>query len=217
MSLVDAPGLPTQLDVVNPIVIGEYSDVPAPGSLVASAWSQKATRRTVHRFASVAARDAAYPAAQAGNGAICVTTDTGMLWIVKGGAWASQPPWLPPATNLGQYLLGNPLSATAPIDGTWTRFTSDLALPASSARWLVTYATVLASTSVLNCLIRVYGIGSPGYFDTGAFGVTNAYCTVSGVAVGGSVIAAHGQNSGPAPATTYGDSSKATLFAVGLA
>ena len=41
----------------------------------------------VRRFATVAARDAAYPAASAGEGAVCVTTDTGTMWLVVSGVW----------------------------------------------------------------------------------------------------------------------------------
>jgi hypothetical protein len=43
--------------------------------------------QVVPRFASVAARDAAWPAATAGNGAVCTTTDTGTLWQVIGPSW----------------------------------------------------------------------------------------------------------------------------------
>ena len=48
--------------------------------------------QVVARFATVAARDSAWPAATAGVGAACTTTDTGQLWVVGVG-----PPavWLP--------------------------------------------------------------------------------------------------------------------------
>jgi hypothetical protein len=70
-----------------PITIGELVDVPAPGSGIKSAWSQEVTRRSIHRFATVAERDAKYPAAGAGNGAVCITLDTGTVWAVLFGAW----------------------------------------------------------------------------------------------------------------------------------
>lgn len=38
-------------------------------------------------FATAAARDAAWPAATAGNGAWCITLDTNRQWQVIGGAW----------------------------------------------------------------------------------------------------------------------------------
>lgn len=77
-----------------PITIGELSDVPAPGSGVTSQWCQEITRRGVHRFATVAARDAAYPAAAAGVGALCITLDTGTLWTVypTGPTWVRLSP-----------------------------------------------------------------------------------------------------------------------------
>jgi len=82
---------PTPL-AVPPQTIGEYPDVPAPGSPIASSWAANATRRTVHRFNTVAARDAAYPAASAGPGAVCITVDTGTLWTPIGGAWFALAP-----------------------------------------------------------------------------------------------------------------------------
>lgn len=72
---------------VPPITVGEYTDVPAPGAPIAAAWAQKATGRTLHRFATVAARDAAYPAAGAGAGALCVTLDTNTEWVSNGTTW----------------------------------------------------------------------------------------------------------------------------------
>jgi len=75
-----------------PITIGELADVPAPGSAILSAWTQEVSRRCLHRFASVAARDAAYPAAGAGAGAICYTSDTGTIWTVIGAAWVAAAP-----------------------------------------------------------------------------------------------------------------------------
>jgi hypothetical protein len=75
-----------------PITIGELNDVPAPGSPIASQWSQEVTRRAVHRFADVAQRDSLYAAASAGNGAICITLDTGTVWRVVSGAWRPVSP-----------------------------------------------------------------------------------------------------------------------------
>jgi hypothetical protein len=69
-----------------PITIGELVDVPAPGSPIASAWSQEVSARIVHRFATTAARDAAYPAAAAAAGAMCETAG-GTLWLSSGSVW----------------------------------------------------------------------------------------------------------------------------------
>lgn len=76
-----------------PIAIGELVDVPAPGSGVKSAWSQEVTNRIVHRFATAAARDAQWPAATAGRGAVCVTLDTDTPWQVA--LRAAVPTWVP--------------------------------------------------------------------------------------------------------------------------
>ena len=43
----------------------------------------------VFKFATVAARDAAYPAATAGDGAYCDTADTDTLWRSNGTAWVA--------------------------------------------------------------------------------------------------------------------------------
>jgi hypothetical protein len=74
---------------VPPITVGELTTVPAPGAPIASQWANDVTRRAVHRFANVAARDSAYPAASSGTGAVCVTTDTGTFWEVIAGAWVA--------------------------------------------------------------------------------------------------------------------------------
>lgn len=82
---------PVPLAANPPVTIGELADVPAPGSAILSAWTQEVSRRIVHRFATVAARDAAYPAALAGPGAVSYTFDTGTVWAVNGAgtAWAA--------------------------------------------------------------------------------------------------------------------------------
>lgn len=68
-------------------------------------------QQVVARFATVAARDAAWPAATAGPGAVCITYDTSTVWVVNSAvAWvalATPPtPWTavaftPPWTNYG--------------------------------------------------------------------------------------------------------------------
>jgi len=47
--------------------------------------------QVVPRFATVAARDAAWPAATAGAGAVSVTTDTSSVWVSTGTVWAAIP------------------------------------------------------------------------------------------------------------------------------
>jgi hypothetical protein len=65
-----------------PVTIGELTDVPAPGSAIASAWAQEVTNRIVHRFATKAALDAW----AAANGSVGVTADNG-VWLRVAGAW----------------------------------------------------------------------------------------------------------------------------------
>jgi hypothetical protein len=97
-----------------PITIGELATVPAPGSGVKSDWCQSVTRRTVHRFATVAARDAAYPAASAGAGAVCVTLDTLTVWTSNGTVWG---PIVPGAELLYSQIVAN-VSITATTQAT---------------------------------------------------------------------------------------------------
>lgn len=52
-------------------------------------------QQVVARFATVAARDSAYPAATAGAGAMAVTTDTGTVWVVVGTTWQPVGPVTP--------------------------------------------------------------------------------------------------------------------------
>jgi hypothetical protein len=80
-------GVVAPLVLVPPIQIGSLSNVPAPGAQIAAQWAQDVTGLGVHRFANVAARDAAYAPAAAGNGAACITLDTQTVWISNGTTW----------------------------------------------------------------------------------------------------------------------------------
>jgi hypothetical protein len=73
----------TPLAANPPITVGELVDVPAPGSAIASAWAQEVSNRIVHRFATIAARDAW----AAANGSLCFTTEGTQLWRRAAGAW----------------------------------------------------------------------------------------------------------------------------------
>jgi len=75
---------------VPPIVVGSISDVPAPGSPIASNWANEVSNRIVHRFATAASRDSAWPASVAGVGSVCITLDTGTLWKVINAVWVAQ-------------------------------------------------------------------------------------------------------------------------------
>jgi len=86
-----------------PIQIGELTDVPAFNSPIASPWAQEVSRRVVHRFASTAARDAAYPANTAGQGAMCEVVTT--LYISDGVKWVDLARTAAVAVTLESRLL----------------------------------------------------------------------------------------------------------------
>jgi hypothetical protein len=83
-----------------PIQIGELTDVPAPGSPIASQWAQEASARIVHRFATAAARATAFPAPVRGTASYLQTnTDTeGPEWF-DGASW--RKPWNMPWGRIG--------------------------------------------------------------------------------------------------------------------
>jgi hypothetical protein len=64
-------------------------------------------QQIVARFATTVARDAAWPAAAAGAGAVCVTTDTGTLWVVNAGAWVAAGGVTPFVKRAGDSMTGN--------------------------------------------------------------------------------------------------------------
>ena len=70
--------------------------------------------QVVAKFATVAARDAAWPAATAGPGAMSVTTDTNTLWLVVGVAWVAAggaaSPWIAPTLLNGWINYGSGLA-----------------------------------------------------------------------------------------------------------
>jgi len=57
--------------------------------------------QVVPRFATVAARDAAWPAATAGVGAVCTTQDTGITWVARGTPVA----WVPQSLSVAGGLI----------------------------------------------------------------------------------------------------------------
>jgi hypothetical protein len=99
--------IPAALAAVPPITIGELTDVPTPGAPIASQWAQEVTRRSLHRFASIAARDSAYPASSAGQGAECVVAQ--IVYVSNGANWIAVPNYLVGAVALGSNVApGNP-------------------------------------------------------------------------------------------------------------
>jgi hypothetical protein len=97
----------TPLAANPPITIGELTDVPAPGSPIASPWAQEVSNRIIHRFANKAALDAW----AAANGSYAVTLDSNVLYVRRAGVWEYTTP------RLIGYTIGTPASVTGgPVD-----------------------------------------------------------------------------------------------------
>jgi hypothetical protein len=87
-----------------PVTIGELTNVPAPGSPIQSAWAQSATNRILHRFATIAARDAGFTSPA--EGTQCIVTATKRRYISRGGAWSIDG-WYAQAGRVGgQWSIG---------------------------------------------------------------------------------------------------------------
>lgn len=74
---------PAPLAANPPITIGELTDVPAPGSAIASQWAQEVSARVLQRFAN----NAALQAWAAPDGAQAIDLATARTYVRKGGAW----------------------------------------------------------------------------------------------------------------------------------
>lgn len=176
-----------------PIAIGEYANVPAPGSGVKSDYHQMVTRRTVHRFATVAARDANYPAATAGQGAICITFDTMTVWIVNAApAWVALPvptAWTAPAFTNGwsDYAGGNQTARYRKIgDQVYlegmikgaTINTSAFTLPAGFRPLLKQQFPQLASAAFSVLVVDVAGTVTPATGSVANFSINCNFSTI---------------------------------------
>jgi hypothetical protein len=69
--------------------IGELTNVPQPGTPVASLWAQDTTNRIRHRYPSKAALDG-WTLALVGT--VAVTTDNGIVYQRVGAGWARVTP-----------------------------------------------------------------------------------------------------------------------------
>lgn len=107
-----------------PITIGELADVPAPGSGVKSQWCQEITNRIHHRFATPAARTAAFaapnPVAVKGQASYLATNDkTEGPEYFNGTTW--RKPWNEPWGVLASAIVAVDQagfgSALSPING----------------------------------------------------------------------------------------------------
>lgn len=101
-----------------PIPIGELTNVPAPGSRVNADFHQAIANRVIQRFATFQERDNKWPAATAGNGAMCYLTGFRQLMICDGTGWTivaePQQTFVPAwtsvpgvSTNQGLYTRSN--------------------------------------------------------------------------------------------------------------
>ena len=70
-----------------PVTIGELTDVPAPGSPIASQWAQEVSGRIIHRFGTVAAMNAS----NLGAGASARVGDVEYICVAV-GSWARTTP-----------------------------------------------------------------------------------------------------------------------------
>jgi hypothetical protein len=57
------------------------------GQIINAAWGNNIRDRSFQRFATTAERDAQWPPATAGAGAMCITLDTYYAWVSNGTIW----------------------------------------------------------------------------------------------------------------------------------
>jgi hypothetical protein len=101
-----------------PITVGELTDVPAPGSPIASQWAQEVSNRIVHRFATLTA----LKAWSAADGSIAYQTDRNRIWQRMGGAWkliAGALPWVVLSRSALLALPSGALTAVPWTSETW--------------------------------------------------------------------------------------------------
>lgn len=150
-----------------PITIGELTDVPAPLSAVASPWAQEVSRRITHRFATVAERDAKYPAASAGTGAMCAIGP--IPYVSNGSRWIGNYAHGAGLTQSGQLVAAG---ATVTMQWSFKAMDTDGYVP-GSAPW--TTVTIPAG------LDGVYMVGySITSTEVGHTPFSTLYCDVTG-------------------------------------
>jgi hypothetical protein len=126
------------------VTIGEITDVPDPGSPLASAWAQEITKRIVQRFTTVTQRDTLWPAATAGEGAICYVAATDVLYTSNGTAWIAGTGATGPTGPAGATGAAGPGVPTGGTQG--QRLTKQSSTDYDTA-WTTTQAVVAKSTT----------------------------------------------------------------------
>lgn len=196
-----------------PVTIGELTDVPAPGSPIASYWGQEVTRRIVHRFPDAATRDAQYPAAAAGYGAVCAVWN--VPYISDGSTW-SQLAFAYEIAGLANAIndltektrrmgcqVASPAGSTGPgniglmtfttaysdADGMWSAATPDHVTIPAAGIWAATFNLDLtagfAGAGAVDLLLNGTDVSSMGAdFNTGSPSATFSLTLAAGTRVG---------------------------------
>jgi hypothetical protein len=153
-----------------PITIGELSDVPAPGSAIASTWAQEVSARVLHRFVDYSALQAwAAP-----NGSQALTLDPfGRVWHRAGGQWVMTGWTGVNGRELYEAAAATPASVTSgtPVPLTWNETVDSAGLAGPGATvltwpgghdgmWLVTFVAQMAGPTASG-LVRLAVGGGP--------------------------------------------------------
>jgi len=180
--------------------------------VLASDFNTYVQNQVVARFATTAARDTAWPAATAGAGAVCVTTDTGKLWEVIGGVWV-QP--TPPGI-----LTGACPGGTIPASGQ-IQTAAIAAVPPGT--YLVTYTFLMQGVGASNNLqIKFFANGTQVFQCAASHSIAGitarsfTFTTYVTLAAAGS-IAVNIANIGSASVDTYPDPTNHSLSALRVA
>lgn len=198
---------PDPLAAVPPIRIGELTDVPTPGSAIAAAWAQEVTNRCRHRFPNVAARDTYWPPATAGNGAHCVTTDTGIQWVSNGAAWIGAA---------GTIYFGSCAGGTSPAGGGQVTVAS-INLPAAGV-YMVFYSVLISSTAAITAALTLFVAGNAVFnYETKSSVVSTSFTFAVPVTLAGpAAVVVNLINYGAANASCYSDSMNHRLTAMAV-
>jgi len=138
------PGGPAVSPLV--ITVGELTDVPSPGSPIASKWAQEVSNRVVQRFANKAALDTW----AAANGSVAAVGPA--LYLRIAGAWISQKTGIMGSiTVLSTYTI-TPPSTYNDIPGTGINYT---AVPGRTYKYSATMVAINNGAGNANCRLAI--------------------------------------------------------------
>jgi hypothetical protein len=138
----------------------------APNEKIASTWGNEIRDRTAQVFASNAERDSQWPAVP--DGAVCVTVDTGILWLRRAGVWvAISPGALPTAYSVATTAIT--------LAGTIQFISPLISLPPQHGSALIllqVQLNITAPPAAVSCAVQLSGgangaAGSQGFFNGG--------------------------------------------------